>query len=41
MQVLPKLLGHAKITTTMKYVHVDEHMMAQAIEQLDARNEAA
>ena len=41
VQNLQKLLGHSKITTTMKYVHVDEQMMTQAIEQMDAHDEAA
>jgi site-specific recombinase XerD len=40
VQVLQKLLGHSKITTTMKYVHVDEHMMTEAIAALDAREAA-
>jgi site-specific recombinase XerD len=40
VQVLQKLLGHSKITTTMKYVHVDEHMMTEAIAALDAKEAA-
>jgi site-specific recombinase XerC len=40
VQVLQKLLGHAKITTTMKYMHVDEQMMTQAIAALDAKEAA-
>jgi site-specific recombinase XerD len=38
VQALQKLMGHTKITTTMKYVHVDEAMMVQAVEEIDARN---
>ncbi len=40
VQVLQKLLGHSKITTTMKYVHVDEQMMTEAIAALDAKEAA-
>jgi site-specific recombinase XerD len=39
VQVLQKLLGHSEITT-MKYVHVDEHMMTEAIAALDAKEAA-
>jgi len=34
--VLQKLMDHAKISTTMKYVHVDADMKRAAIAQLDA-----
>ena len=37
--VLPKLMDHAKISTTMKYVHVDADMKRAAIALLDALNE--
>jgi len=37
VQVLQKLLGHSKIATTMKYVHVDEQMMTESIAALDAK----
>jgi site-specific recombinase XerD len=33
---LQKLMNHAKITTTMKYVHVDDDMKRAAIAALDA-----
>jgi integrase len=39
VQALQKLMGHTKITTTMKYVHVDEAMMVQAVEAVDAQSE--
>jgi integrase len=35
-EILQKLLGHKKISTTMKYVHVDDEMKRAAIAQLDA-----
>jgi site-specific recombinase XerD len=38
-QALQKLMGHTKITTTMKYVHVDEQTMAQAVEAIDGNFE--
>jgi site-specific recombinase XerD len=34
--VLQKLMDHAKISITMKYVHVDADMKQAAIAQLDA-----
>ncbi|OGX91904.1 hypothetical protein BEN49_17985 [Hymenobacter coccineus] len=34
--VLQKLMDHAKISTTMKYVHVDDDMKRQAIAHLNA-----
>lgn len=34
--ILQKLMGHTKISTTMKYVHVDDDMKCQAIAVLDA-----
>lgn len=40
VQVLQKLLGHSKSTTTMKYVHVDENLMTEAIAALDAKEAA-
>jgi site-specific recombinase XerD len=39
--VLQKLMDHAKISTTMKYVHVDADMKRAAIAQLDEQDEAA
>ena len=36
VSVLQKLMDHAKISTTMKYVHVDADMKRAAIAQLDA-----
>jgi site-specific recombinase XerD len=41
VQALQKLMGHTKITTTMKYVHVDEQMLVQAVEEIDSQNELA
>ncbi|MFC7669260.1 site-specific integrase [Hymenobacter humi] len=41
LEVLQKLLDHAKITTTMKYVHVDNDMKRAAIDHLNALDEAA
>ncbi|MBO2007877.1 site-specific integrase [Hymenobacter negativus] len=38
VEVLQKLMGHSKITTTMKYVHVDADMKRAAIEQLNAQD---
>lgn len=38
-QALQKLMGHTKITTTMRYVHVDEAMMVQVVEAIDAQSE--
>ncbi|WP_151087399.1 tyrosine-type recombinase/integrase [Hymenobacter baengnokdamensis] len=35
-EILQKLLGHKKISTTMKYVHVDDEMKSDAIASLDA-----
>jgi integrase len=35
-EVLQKLLNHSKISTTMKYVHVDDAMKCDAISALDA-----
>jgi len=35
-EVLQKLLNHANIRDTMKYVHVDDDMKCEAIAQLDA-----
>ncbi|MBC6698101.1 tyrosine-type recombinase/integrase [Hymenobacter puniceus] len=37
VQVLQKLMDHSKITTTMKYVHVDDAMKRDAIAALDAQ----
>jgi site-specific recombinase XerD len=34
--ILQKLMNHAKISTTMKYVHIDDAMKCQAVEALDA-----
>jgi integrase len=36
VEVLQKLMGHSKISTTMKYVHVDDDMKRNAIAALDA-----
>lgn len=36
VEILQKLLNHAKIDTTMKYVHVDADMKSAAIQALDA-----
>ncbi|WP_161599411.1 tyrosine-type recombinase/integrase [Hymenobacter nivis] len=38
--VLQKLMDHAKISTTMKYVHVDDDMKRAAIAQLNVLDEA-
>jgi integrase len=38
--ILQKLMNHTKISTTMKYVHVDDDMKCQAIATLDALEEA-
>jgi site-specific recombinase XerC len=38
--ILQKLLNHAKISTTMKYVHVDDAMKCDAVAALDALEEA-
>lgn len=38
--VLQKLMDHAKISTTMKYVHIDADMKRAAIAQLDAMDES-
>jgi site-specific recombinase XerD len=40
VEVLQKLMGHTKITTTMKYVHVDNDMKRDAIQRLDEQDEA-
>jgi integrase len=37
-EILQKLLNHSKISTTMKYVHVDDEMKMLAVAQLDALN---
>jgi site-specific recombinase XerD len=39
--VLQKLMDHAKISTTMKYVHIDADMKRAAIAQFDALEDAA
>lgn len=39
--VLQKLMGHTNITTTMKYVHVDDEMKRAAIAQMDQLDAAA
>jgi site-specific recombinase XerD len=36
VEVLQKLMGHTKLSMTMKYVHVDEQMKQDAIDALDA-----
>lgn len=36
LPVLQKLMGHSKISMTMKYVHVDEEMKQAEIDRLDA-----
>ncbi|AMJ65059.1 tyrosine-type recombinase/integrase [Hymenobacter sp. PAMC 26628] len=36
VEVLQKLMNHSKISTTMKYVHVDDTMKCNAIAALDA-----
>ncbi|HEX8330131.1 MAG TPA: hypothetical protein VF629_21525 [Hymenobacter sp.] len=36
MAVLQKLMGHSKLSTTMKYVHVDESMKQAEIDRMDA-----
>lgn len=36
VEVLQKLMGHTKLSTTMKYVHVDEAMKQAEIDKLDA-----
>lgn len=36
LPVLQKLMGHSKISMTMKYVHVDEDMKQAEIDRLDA-----
>ncbi len=40
VEVLQKLLNHSKITTTMKYVHVDDAMKCAAVATLDAQEAA-
>ena len=40
VEVLQKLMGHSKITTTTKYVHVDNDMKRAAIAQLNALDNA-
>jgi integrase len=40
VEVLQKLLGHKKLSMTMKYVHVDEAMKQAEIDRLDAMDEA-
>ncbi|OON65491.1 tyrosine-type recombinase/integrase [Hymenobacter sp. CRA2] len=39
VEVLQKLMDHSKITTTMKYVHVDDDMKRDAIRMLDEQDE--
>ncbi|WP_055562985.1 tyrosine-type recombinase/integrase [Hymenobacter sp. AT01-02] len=41
VEVLQKLMGHKKLSMTMKYVHVDEAMKQAEIDRLDALDEAA
>ncbi len=36
LPVLQKLMGHSKISMTMKYVHVDEDMKQKEIDRMDA-----
>lgn len=40
VEVLQKLIGHTIIMTTMKYVHVDNDMKRDAINRMDAQDEA-
>ena len=40
VEVLQKLLGHKKLSMTMKYVHVDEAMKQAEIDRMDALDEA-
>ena len=35
-EILQKLLNHTRISTTMKYVHVDDEMKCQAVQALDS-----
>ncbi|UOQ66796.1 tyrosine-type recombinase/integrase [Hymenobacter volaticus] len=39
IEVLQTLLDHGKISTTLKYVHVDDDMKCEAIRMLDDQNE--
>jgi site-specific recombinase XerD len=39
LAVLQKLMGHSKISMTMKYVHVDEDMKQKEIDRMDALDE--
>ncbi|UOG77691.1 site-specific integrase (plasmid) [Hymenobacter tibetensis] len=41
VEVLQKLMGHKKLSMTMKYVHVDEAMKQAEIDRLDALDDAA
>lgn len=41
VEILQKLMNHSKISTTMKYVHVDDAMKQAEIDRLDALNDAA
>lgn len=39
LEVLQKLMGHSKLSMTMKYVHVDEQAKQDEIDRLDALDE--
>jgi len=41
VEVLQKLMGHTKLSMTMKYVHVDEQMKQSEIDRMDALDEVA
>lgn len=40
VEVLQKLMDHSKISTTMRYVHVDDDMKRAAIQMLDDQDDA-